>query len=682
LFSLLRASAALGQVFSSADDVVVLSHRLWQRRFGGDPGIVGQSLTLDGKPYAVAGVMPPGFEFPPFWATGAEMWTPLRLTGEDESNHSRFLRVFARRRPGVTLASARAEMEVIGQRLAAQDPAENAGIAVNVEALQEPVVSEVRPALWMLMGAVGLVLLIACANVTSLLLAQGLGRERELALRIALGADRGDILRELLTDSIVLSVTGGLAGLGLAKLGIELLRAWSPPGFPRLDEIGLDGRVVAFNLLLSLGAGLLSGLVPALRASRGELTGALRQGDRVVRPGGAQRIHDALVVVEFALALVLLVGAGLLTRSFLQLMSPRPGFDTTNLLTLSVSFSSSPFREAERQPLFLDDLLGRVRSVPGVEAAALVNHLPISGDTWSLSFTVEGQPQAANDPPSAVFRVATPDYLKTMGIGLVHGRSFTADDRADTPGVVIVNRTLARRFWGEADPVGSRIKQGAQDSSQPWLTVVGVTEDARQSSLVDAIRPEVLFPYTQNPVAWFRSTTLVVRTAVEPLSLVEPLKAGIWSLDPDLPLTGIQSMAEVLRAAVGQERFNTSLLGAFALTAVFLAVLGMYGVMAYAVTRRRHEIGVRMALGADASRVFAGVVGRALVLSLLGAALGLACAQALSGILGRLLVGVSPHDPVAIACATALLLATSLLASAIPASRAAQVDPLVVLREE
>ena len=356
LFSLLRASAALGQVFTSADDVVVLSHRLWQRRFGGDPGIVGQSLTLDGKPYVVVGVMPPGFEFPPFWATGAEMWTPLRLTAEDESNESRMLRVFARLRSGATLAAARAEMELVEQRLVQERPSSHTGVAVNVEALQEPVVSKVRPALWMLMGAVGFVLLIACANVTSLLLAQGLGREREIALRIALGANRAEILQGAARRQRRPGPVRRPRRLcGWRRWGSSSCAPGARRASPAWTRSGSTAASWPSTCSCPWPLAFVSGLVPAWRASRADLTGALRQGERVMKVGGTQRLHDVLVVAEFALALVLLVGAGLLTKSFLQLTNPRPGFRTGDLLTLSVSFSSSPFRVPERQPVFIKD---------------------------------------------------------------------------------------------------------------------------------------------------------------------------------------------------------------------------------------------------------------------------------------------------------------------------------------
>jgi len=685
LFGLLKAEPVLGRTFDpsegSGEDVVVLGHRLWQRRFGGDPAIIGRSLTLDGKPHIVLGVMAPDFRFPPFWVTNAEMWTPLRLSAQDQSNHSRFLRIFARLRPGVSLSQSRAELEVVGRRLMQARPGSNAGIAVNVEALQEPVVSRVRPALLMLLGAVVLVLLIAGANVTSLLLAEGASREKEMAIRAALGAGRGRLIVQSLAESVTLAVLGGLCGLWLAAVGVDALRQLSPPGFPRLEEIALDRRIVVFNLLLSILAGVASGLAPALRRSRSDLTTALKQGDRPA-VAGRHRIHDLLVMGECALALVLLVGAGLMTRSFVKLLRPQPGFQTDGVLTMTLSFSGSPLGEAAKQASFLDELLSRVRAVPGVDDAALVNHLPVAGDTWRMAFSVEGQTHQADAPPNAVFRVATPGYVRSLGIPLLRGRDFTDDDRAGTSAVVLVNESLARRYWPGGDPVGRRICQGGAESKQSWRTIVGVVGDTRQSSLIEPVGPEIVFPYAQNPVAWYRTTTLVIGTHAEPSSLAERVKAEAWAIDPDLPITHVLSMSQVLSEAVGQERYNAWLLGLFALTALLLAAGGIYGVMAYTVSLRTQEIGVRMALGASARSVFEVVVARGLALSGAGSAAGLLAALGLSRVLSGMVHDVSLTDPMTFAAVAIGLLFVSFVACALPALRAARVDPLTALRRD
>jgi predicted permease len=413
LFDLLGVSPLVGRTFhpEGGELEVVLGHALWQRRFGGDRAIVGQSLVLDGKSYVVAGVMPPGFRFPPFWAANAELWTPLDFTAEQAGRHERFVRVFGRLRPGETLAAARAEMEVVGERLAREWPLTNADVRVNVEALQEPVVSGIRPALVVLAGAVALVLLIACANVASLLLAQGIAREKEAAVRAALGAGRARLVGQDLAESVVLSLAGGIAGLLLARVAVAQFELLAPAGLPRLEEIAVDGRVAVFALALCLLTGIVSGLLPALRAARPSLVPSLKQGERLAG-AGRHRLHDLLVVAEFAMAVVLLVGAALLAKSFLRLQRPDTGFRAEGLLTVTVSLSGSPRANGDRRPAFLSELLDDVRALPGVESASFVNHVPIGGDTWGTRFEVEGRPRP--DParlPYAVVRTASPVFM-------------------------------------------------------------------------------------------------------------------------------------------------------------------------------------------------------------------------------------------------------------------------------
>jgi putative ABC transport system permease protein len=683
LFDLLGVEPALGRVFHTADEPpqVVLSHALWQRRFGGDPGIVGQSLDLDGRSYVIAGVMPPGFRFPPFWATAAELWAPLVFDAAEEARHRRYLRVFARLRPGRKLEEARAELDVVAARLQAEWPEENAGVAVHVEALREPVVGDVRPALLMLAGAVAFVLLIAGANVTSLLLAQGLSRSKELAIRGALGASRGRLVMQWVGESLVLAMAGGVGGLALARAGVAVLRALGPTGLPRLQEISVDGRVVAFTLVLALATGLLVGLLPALRASRADLVDSLKQGDRGSSGPARHRAHDVLVVGEVALAVMLLVGAGLLMKSFLRLQRPEPGFRADGLLTVTLSLSGSPWAEPARRPAFFRELVDRVRALPAVEGAGLVNHVPIAGDTWRSPLTVEGQPlPAPGDLPVAVLRTVSPDYLATMGIPLLRGRPFEERDGPDSTRVVLVNQALVRRCLSEVDPLGARVRMGT-DADSPWLTVVGVTGDARQGSLTEPVAPELIFPYAQDPVGWFKGTTLVVRSAKPPRAIADVVQAQIAAVGPELPITAVRTMPEILADAVAQDRLNTFLLGVLAVVALLLAAVGIYGVMAYTVGRRVHEIGVRMALGARATVVFAAVIGQGLRLSLLGAGLGLAGALGLARLLAGLLHDVSTTDPWTFAAVIALLVGVSALASFLPARRAAGVDPLVALRE-
>jgi len=681
LFDLLAVPAALGRVWDGEELQVVLGHDLWQRRFGADPTIVGQSLDLDGRSYRVSGVMPPGFRFPPFWAE-ADLWVPLVFDAEQETSHAAFLRVFGRLRPGATLAQARAEMDVVGERLAGQWPRTNANVGVTVEPLREPVVSRARPALLVLLGAVVLVLLIACANVASLLLAQGLSREKDAAIRAALGAGRVRLVRLRLLESVGLALTGGALGLAGANLGVSVLSTLGGVGLPRAEEIAVDARVAAFAIAASLLAGLVSGLVPALRASRPDLVPSLKRAERVASDTGAHRLHDLLVIGEFAMAVVLLVGAGLLVQTFLHLQSPRTGFDAESLLSVDLSLSGSTRGEGEQRPALLADIVESVRTVPGARDAAFVNHLPIGGDTWRTRFTVEGH--AVSDPadiPQAVIRTATPGYLSTMGTPLLRGRPIDAADRADDAPVVLVNQTLARQHWPDGGALGARIRLGGADSDAPWRTVVGVVADSRQSGPADPVEPEIEFPYSQDPVGWYSGTTLVVRAAGDPRSLAEAVVARVRSAAPDLPIVRVRTMPELLTAASRQERFGALLMTLLSAVALALAVSGIYAVTAYAVGRRTREIGVRLALGARPGEVQRMFVRQGLRLGLVGAAVGLAGASALSGALRGLLYGVSPTDPLTFVEVGTLLLTVAALGSLVPARRAARLDPSAVLRE-
>jgi predicted permease len=683
LFELLGVPPALGEAFDPAngEHQVVLGHELWQRRFGGDPSILGRTLVLDGKSYVVGAVMPPGFRFPPFWVADAELWTPLVFTTEQETGHQRFLRVFGRLRPGRTLAEARAEMDVIGERLAREWPRSNADVRVTVEALQEPVVSRVRPALLVLAGGVGLVLLIACANVASLLLAQGVAREKEAAVRAALGASRRRLVGEALAESALLAFAGGVAGLALASVAVTQVVRLRPAGLPRLEEIAVDGRVAAFALALCLLTGIVSGLLPALRSSHPSLVPSLKQGERLA--GGARhRLHDLLVIAEFAMAVVLLVGAGLLARSFVRLQRSETGFRTDGLLAVTLSLSGSPRAEGDRRPGFLGDVLEDVAAVPGVEAVAFVNHVPIGGDTWRTRFAVEGRPSP--DPalvPQAVMRTATAGYLESMGIPWLCGRDFDAGDGEGTAPVVLVNHALARAFWPDGAAIGARIKTGRLDSDTPWRTIVGVFADTSQADPTEPVQPEIVFPYTQDPVGWYDGTTLILRSRTPARTVARAVESRVSAAAPEVPITRVRTMSELLSEAVAQERVGAVLMGLLSLVALALAVGGIYGVMAYAVGRRAHEIGVRLALGARPGDVKAMVLRDGLRLGLLGAASGLLGALALSRVLRRLLHEVSPTDPMTFAGVGLLLLAVALLASFLPARRAARVDPAAILRE-
>jgi len=676
LFRLLGVGAALGRTFSpeeSGERVVVLSHKLWQRRFGAEPGIVGEKILLDGEPCAVIGVMPPGFQFPPFWATEAELWATLDLRSAEIDRGARFLRVFARLKPGVGLIEAQAEMQALSRRLSEAHPQTNAGVGVNVEPLLEPVVSGVRPALWILSGAVGFVLLIACANVANLLLARGEARVREIAVRRALGAGRLRLVRQLLSESLLLSVAGGALGLLLASWATELLTALGPRSLPRLDEIRPDFLVFLFAFTLSLLTGVGFGLVPALRVSR--FGGAL-----TLRGAGRSRTARLLIVSEVALALVLLAGAGLLIKSFVRLAGLHPGFRTENLLTLTVSFSGTPHAEPSRQDEFFREIVSRVGTLPGVKGVALTNHLPIGGDIWNMPFTVVGRPAPRpEEVPKATFRAVSPTYFRTLEIPLLQGRTFGAEERSDSSKVVVVNETLARGLWPGTSPVGERLTAGRPDAP---LTVVGVVGDARQWSLSDPVRPEIYFPYSQNPTAFYTSTSLVVQAELPVEGLAVAVKESIWSIDRDLPITAVRTMEQILDRDVAERRFQLWLLALFAGIALALAAVGIYGLVAFAVGQRSREFGIRMALGARPRDLLALVVAQGMALAVAGLVIGLGGALALGRYLSALLFEVRPSDPATLALVAAVLAAVAFVACYIPARRASRVDPAGVLRHE
>lgn len=683
LFELLKASPLLGSGFDPAaqgERAVVLSHGLWQRRFAADPDIVGRTFSLDGEPYTVAGVMPAGFAFPPFWHTSAELWAPLDLDSEQiEDRHARFLRTFARLRAGVTTAAAHEEMATLGGRLAAAHPNANGGIGVKVEPLLEPVVGDARRSLLLLLGTVGFVLLIAAANVASLLLARTAARHGEVALRAALGASRWQLARLLLAESALLGLLGGLAGLLLGAWVIDGLQLLAPAEIPRLGEITIDVRVVGFTLVLSLLTGGLFGALPALSAARGVPTSELRTLGR----SGGRGARQLLVVAEISLAAVLLVGAGLLIKSFFQLWRLDPGFERRGVLTLDLSLAGSRHAAAEAQTPFFDQLIAEAGSLPGVERAALVNHLPIGGDLWSLGLAAEDR--AIGSPAELVktgARVVSPDYFAALGIPRLAGRGFDAGDRADSTPVAIVSRSLAERLWPGQDPLGRRLANGMPAPDRPVFTVVGVVGDNRQESLREPLRPEMFLPYSQNLFPWYEHTTLVVRTARDPAVVGGEITDRVAALDGEIAISPPREMAEILDRAVLEPSFGGFLFALFAALALVLSVVGIYGVMSHAASQRRREIGLRLAIGASRGQILRGVMSEGLRLAALGLGLGLAGALALTRLLSALLFEVSPLDPASFALAAALLGATAALACWVPARRAAATDPAETLRAE
>ncbi|MDX2033828.1 MAG: ABC transporter permease [Blastocatellia bacterium] len=699
LFDMLGVPSLLGRTLQpddyapGRDRVLVLGHKLWQRVFGGDADIIGRQVRLNGESYTVVGVMPPQFQFPPFWSTRAEMWTPLDLASRGTNRRLNSLRAFGRLKPGATLAQAQTEMETLSRQLAAAYPEANADLNIRVDLLNEKVVGNVRPALLILSVMVGIVLLIACANIACLLLARAAARQREIAVRGAMGASRRRILRQMLTESLLLSLCGAAGGLLLAVWGVNWLTALlggNSSGFnvrlPRLSEVQLDPAALVFTLSVSLLTGLVFGLAPALIASKPDLNQLLKEGGRGAI-GRRGRLREMLVVAELALSVMLLIGAGLLMKSFLKLQAVDPGFDQRNLLTATISLAGASQYVGPARETFYRQLMAKIRSVPGIESASAINHLPLAGDTWGTDIVIEGRPlPPAGQDINAAFRVSRPDYFRTMGIPLRAGRDFTAQDK---PGAVIVNETLARRYWPSEEAVGKRLTlDNPRDASQPvqWLTVVGVTADVKQQSWTSAPANEIYLPFNESGVFYsgtapqFASMSLVARTSVDPSSLIVALQEAVRGLDRNLPVSRVMTMEQIVADALWQPRFNLQLVALFAGLALTLASVGLYGVMAYSVAQRSHEVGLRMAMGAQQRDVLRLVVGQGMKLALVGVALGLLASAALTRAMTTLLYLVSATDPLTFLSIAALLLAIAFLACYLPARRASHVDPMAALR--
>jgi putative ABC transport system permease protein len=689
LLAVLRVSPALGRGFQDADQqTVVLSHGLWQRRFGGDPGAIGRNLILNGTSYRVIGVMPAGFRFPPFWAEKAELWVPL-VFAPDRANDrgSRSLRVFARLRDGVSLQQAQAEMGAIAGRLQHAYP-ESYGTdaGARVLPLAEVTVGKVKPALLVLLGAVTFLLLIACANVANLLLARASGRQKEIALRLALGAPRWRLVRQLLAESLTLSAAGGALGLMLAWAAVHALTAAIPDAsrftLPRYQELGIGTMVVLFTFGVCAATGVLFGLAPALQFSRLDLQGTLKEGGRGTSHHSRTTLRSLLVVGEVAVSLMLLAGAGLMVRSLARLGAVDAGFDPHGVLTLRVVLSGPAYAAPDKRNRFYRQAMDRVAAIPGVESAAGINHLPLAGDLWTFSFTVEGRPAPASaDVPGAAFRVAMPGYFQTMRIPVLRGRDFSEQDDSAAPLVVVINRTMAQRFWPGEDALGKRIRLGGPNSRSSWITVVGVVKDVEQGEWGAAADNEFYFPYRQNPEDFQKYITVVARSAGDPAALATAIEKEIWSLDRDALVADVATLQQVVERAVWQPRSSTRLFAGFAMLALVLAAIGIYGVISYGVSQRRQEIGIRMALGARPADVLRAVLGEGAVLTGSGTALGLAGALVLTRYLRSLLYEVSATDPAVLAASAGILVLLAMAAAFLPARRATRVDPMIALRE-
>ena len=683
VFSVLGVEPAIGHTFTEAEEepgkdlVVVLSNGLWQRRFGGDPGIVGQPISMNGVNRTVLGVMPASFTFP---EKKTELWIPLAINPQrKQARNSISYKAVGRLKPGVTIEQARADMGAIAKRL--DDQYFKSGYGINLVPLHDQETGTVRPALLVLLGAVAFVLLIACANVANLLLARAALREREVAIRVALGAGRSRIIRQVLTESALLALAGGVAGLLLAVWGLKVLVALSPADIPRLDQTGIDGRVLAFTLAVSLITGLIFGLAPALQASKSDPNESLKEGARGSTGGvGGRRVRNLLVVSEIALSLILLIGAGLLIKSFVRLQQFEFGFNPDNLLTMRVQLPGSKYRDGKQVVGFYQQLLERMEAVPGVQSVGAIASVFITDTPNSTNFVIEGRPvpvgaEAIEVPLDSI----SPSYFKVMGIPLLRGREFDNRDVEGATPVVIINDTFARRFFPDEDPVGKRFVYGSLDPRNPWLTIVGVVGDMRRTGFDRPVRPETFLPEAQNPD---NALTIVVRTSTDPTSFAGALRNEVWSIDKDQSVYDINTMHQTLSEMMSQRRFNMLLLGLFAAVALTLAAVGIYGVISYSVTQRSHEIGIRIALGAQSGDVLKMVVGQGMVLAGAGVSIGLIAAFALTKLMSSLLFGVSAADPVTFVLISLLLAGVALIACLVPARRATKVDPMVALRYE
>ncbi|HKR59808.1 MAG TPA: ABC transporter permease [Pyrinomonadaceae bacterium] len=691
LFPLIGATPMLGRTFLVEEDreggnrVVVLSHALWQSRFGSNREIIGQTLTLNNQPHTIVGVMAPKFQFPVGFSylgkvlnDPTEVYVPLAPEpGETRRGNYSFF-ALGRMKPGVTVEQAQAEMSTIESRLEQQYPGGNTGIGVRLVPTQEQTVQEIRPALLVLLGAVVFLLLIACANIANLLLARSASRQREFAIRAALGASRLRVLRLLLTESVMLSLAGGALGLLLAVWGTAAFVALAPDNVPRLNEVGVDARVFGFTLVVSLFTGIVFGLIPAIQASKPDLNDALKEGSRgAMGTVSGKRTRSVLVAVEVALSFVLLIGAGLMIKSFIRLQQTNLGFNTEHLVAMDLSLSESRYSEEHQQIAFFQRTLEQVSALPGVQSAAVTTGLPLTLNLSGSDFRIEGHPEPEAGKEMIIYsRSVSPGYFGTLGISLLKGRDFSDRDRSDMPKVAIINQDLARTHFPSEDPIGKRI---TFDEGESWLSIVGIIADVKQLGSDSNPKPEVYFPYLQ---AAATEMSLVVRTTPNAGDLAAAVKGQIQTIDRDLPVDQTKTMQQLLAESVSGRRFNMLLLSVFAGVALVLALVGIYGVMSYTVTQRTHEIGVRVAIGAQPRDVFRMVIGYGMLLAIIGVASGLIGAFALTRLMTTMLFGVEPNDPATFVSITVLLIGVALAACYVPGRRATKVDPLVALRYE
>jgi len=682
LFALLGVEPILGRVFlleedrPGANQVVMISHSLWQRRFGGSRDAIGRRVTLDGTEFTIIGVAPPSFHFP---SRQHAAWIPLALSPEQINTRvaSHYLSVIARLKQDATHQQAQVEMTAIAARLERQYPNTNATVGARVVPLKEQVVGNFRQALLILFAAAGFVLLVACTNVANLLLFRASMRQKEIAVRLALGAGRGRLMRQLLTESLLLAALGGALGLFLAWRGVSVLTAAMPEGLALFKAVSIDLNVLAFTLAASMLTGVFFGLFPAFQATRLNLNETLKEGGRNAAQG-RNGLRSLLVVVEIASALMLMAGAGLMINSFLRLRQVDAGFKANSLLTMEIDPTLARYPNHAALSAFYDRLLERIEALPGVESAGAATRLPLTDDRVHYMFCVESQPgwKYAGALPSTV----SPGYFDTMGIQLVAGRAFTTQDTSQTEQVAVINEAMVQRAWPDQNPLGKRIRMYPYDATALTLTVAGVVKDVRQSELQAAVRPQVYRSYAQ--MMSYAPRDLVVRTNVAPLRLAPAVRDAVQSVDKDQPVSNIRTMERILADSIADERFNMLLLTIYASLALALAGVGIYGVMSYLVTQSTREIGIRMALGARGSDVLKLALGRGLALTIAGLVVGLAGAWGLTRLMNKLLYGVTPTDPLTFICASLLLVSIALLACYVPARRATKVDPIVALRNE
>jgi putative ABC transport system permease protein len=676
----LGVKPALGRCFTAEEDrdgapmVALLSHRYWRERWGGDPGVVGRVVAYGTHSATIVGVMPRGFRF----LEEVDIWLPLDQNPFAQMRRSIAMnRVVGHLKRGVTREQARAEMTTLMAALGKQYPDSNAGLGAVVVPLHEETVGKVRTALLVLLGVVGFLLLIAVANVANLMLTRAAARGRKIAVRMALGANRWRLVRQLLTESVLLASVGGLGGWLMAHWGLAALRLLAPANLPRLHEVAMDAPVFFFLAGASVLTGILFGLAPALQATRASLNESLKEGGRTTAGGAAARTRGLLAATEIALALVVLTGAGLLLRSFAALMDVDPGFDPRNLWTLQMQLPPVKYNDAQVRAAFYQQAFRRLEALPGAISAGGVTRLPL-GTGVSTRLEIEGRGQSEAERAEVQFRRASVNYFRTMGIPLLAGRGFTDADNLSAPPVAVVNQTLARQVWPQEDPLGKRVRLFA-DPNAPWFTIVGVMGDVKHFGLDTAAQPEVYMPFDQGPPT---APALAVRTAGNPAAHAGAVRQTLRTLEPELVIYDVAAMDRRVSQSVAQRRFNLISLGGFAALAVALAAIGVYGVISYSVAQRTHEIGVRMALGAEQRDILAMVVRNGMRLTLAGLAVGLALALALTRFLGSLLYGVRPTNPVTFALVVVLLAAVAFVACYVPARRATRVDPMVALRYE